>query len=385
MRHGSLTRFAVVVLGALTVGACSPSESGDPLTGTGGTGSTGTAGTSANAGTSGGGAGTTGTAGTTGQAGTGAAGTGSATGGAGTTGAAGTGAAGTGAAGTGAAGTAGGSTRSAGCGKDTFDPPTTWTRHDTNVTVAAKYTADFSKRIYWVRPPAGYTENTAYPLIIWGQGCGQGVGPENVPPQLNPASAGAAVIVQLLASQTNPGGPKCASAGPNGNNADSPELPYFDNIVKEVSESHCIDKSKIFLGGYSTGAWFTGLMSCNRANVLRGVGWAAGGMQSNHAPCAGPVAALITVGTGDTESVAGSAPALESIRMRNGCGTTTKPWTPTWAAGEGMANVSSCVTYDGCMPGYPLVYCATPGGHTNTLGDSKLTQFGFWKLWSTLP
>jgi hypothetical protein len=108
-------------------------------------------------------------------------------------------------------------------------------------------------------------------------------------------------------------------------------------------------------------------------------------MQSNHLPCEGPIAALITVGLQDAESVNGAAPALESIRMRNGCGTTTKPWMPTWSATEGKADTSSCVSYDGCMPGYPLVYCPTPGAHTNTEGDSKLTRFGLWKLWSTLP
>jgi hypothetical protein len=78
--------------------------------------------------------------------------------------------------------------------------------------------------------------------------------------------------------------------------------------------------------------------------------------------------------------------AVENIRMRNGCGTTSKPWMPTWAAGEMQANTSSCVTYDGCMAGYPLVWCQTNlGMHTNTEGDTKLTRFGLWKLWSTLP
>ena len=37
------------------------------------------------------------------------------------------------------------------------------------------------------------------------------------------------------------------------------------------------------------------------------------------------------------------------------------------------------------MPGYPVVWCPTPGGHTNTINDSKLTPQGLWKLWSSLP
>jgi hypothetical protein len=79
--------------------------------------------------------------------------------------------------------------------------------------------------------------------------------------------------------------------------------------------------------------------------------------------------------------------AVESFRMRNGCGTTTKPWMPTWNAGEEQANTSSCQIYDGCMAGFPLVWCQPPGGHTNTdgNGDTHLTRAGLWKLWSTLP
>jgi hypothetical protein len=87
----------------------------------------------------------------------------------------------------------------------------------------------------------------------------------------------------------------------------------------------------------------------------------------------------------DTNTPYGVQEAIESIRTRNGCATTTKPWMPTWNAGEAQADTSSCVAYDGCMAGYPLVWCPTPGAHTNTENDTHLTRYGLWKLWSTLP
>jgi hypothetical protein len=128
-------------------------------------------------------------------------------------------------------------------------------------------------------------------------------------------------------------------------------------------------------------------MSCVRTNVVRGTGWAAAGLQKNHPACSGPVAALITRDTGDPGTpLQQTMDALESLRTRNGCGTTTKPWAPAWNAGETQADTSSCVSYDGCMPGYPLVWCPTTfGKHTNTLDDTQLTRYGLWKLWSTLP
>jgi polyhydroxybutyrate depolymerase len=417
LSRSSLLLLSLICLGAVELAACGAGSGGGSgtagtgtTTGTAGNTTTGTAGntttgTAGNTTTGTAGNTTTGTAGntTTGTAGSGTTGstTGTAGAPAGTTGTAGGGAAGAGGGAAGAAGTAGaagsgaagagGVVKSTGCGKDVTDQPSQWKQHNIMVTVGAAYTAKYSARIYWTKPPIGYDNTKPYPLILWGQGCGQGPTPENIPPSENPlitgtgATPGKAVIVQLLAPQGQPN--HCYSAGPDGDAADSPEIPYFDQVVSELEATYCIDKSKIFEGGYSSGGWEASLMSCVRTNVLRGTGWAAAGLQKNHDPCMGPVAALITRDMKDGGTPADQTlQAVESIRMRNGCATTTKPWTPIWNAGEGMADTSSCVTYDGCMAGYPLVWCLTNlGGHTNTEGDTHLTRYGLWKLWSTLP
>jgi poly(3-hydroxybutyrate) depolymerase len=262
------------------------------------------------------------------------------------------------------------------------DSPTAWKTHDIMVNaVAAAYKPTYVTRRYWTRPPPNYDPSKAYPLTLWGQGCGQGGNPENTPMTLGPAAA-ASIQVELLAPQVNN---HCYYAGPDGDKADSPELPYFDQVVSEVEAAFCIDKNKVYQGGYSSGGWFSALMSCNRTNVVKGVGWAAAGLQNNHDPCVGPVPALITRGMADPGTpLDRTMAALDDIRMRNGCATTTKPWKPVWAAGEQMADTSSCVLYDNCMPGYPLVWCPTPGGHTNTEGDTHLTRYALWKLWTTL-
>ena len=392
MRFSSLASFGLAA-SLLTLGACGGSSGGTGTAGSSGSaGSNGSAG-SGTAGASSGsaGSGTAGAMATAGASGSaGAFGTAGAVGSAGMTGTAGvSGAAGVvgtaGASGmAGATGTAGApSGMSMGCGKANTDSSTMWITHNTSVTVAAAYAANFSNRIYYTKRPAGYDESKSYDMIIWGQGCGQQGGPEGVPPSLNPEASANSIIVQLQAVAANT---YCASAGPNGDNADSPEIPYFDKIVSEVEAEFCIDKSKIFVGGYSTGGWWTSLMACTRANVIRGVGWAAAGLQKNHAPCTGSVAALITRGIQDTNTpLDQTMAAVEDLRVRNGCAMTTQPWTPTWNAGEEKANTSFCVSYDGCKTGYPLIWCPTPGAHTDTTGDTLLTKNGLWKLWSTLP
>ena len=397
MRRSSLAFLALATLaitGATALEGCGGGSRGTGTGGAGGT-ATGAGGTTGAAGTTtGAGGASAGTGGTTTGVGGGAAGAaGSAAGAAGTTtgvaGAAGTpGAAGsTGAAGaagsTGAAGTTG-PVRSAGCGKDNTDDPTKWTAHNIMVTVGAAYTATFTNRLYWSRPPAGYDNTKPYNLVIWGQGCDLGLIPDNpIPPTNNPEETASSIIVELDPNQANH---QCFSAGPDGDNADSPEIPYFDHIVSDMENEFCIDQTHIFMGGYSSGGWFSSLMACARANVIHGTGWAAAGLQHNHAACMGPVPALITRAMMDNGTpLDQTMDAIESLRTRNGCATTSKPWMPVWNTGEAKADTSSCVLYDDCMPGYPLVWCATQGGHTNTEGDTLLTRNGLWKLWSTLP
>jgi polyhydroxybutyrate depolymerase len=378
--------------GTGTAGTAGASGSG-PGTGgaTGGSTATGTAGDTSTAGS---GAGTTGGSGpgTGGAAGTATTGT---AGGAGSTPTAGTGGAGgmvtTGTAGTGGSGGSGaggssGPKLSAGCGHQAVDVPGKWNQHNIMVTkVAPAYAASYTNRIYWTRVPLAYDQTKPMDLILWGQGCGQGPTPESIPPYENSDAAAASIIVELLAPQV--GANHCYYAGPDGDKADSPEIPYFDQVVSEVEAQFCIDATKVFEGGYSSGGWEASLMSCVRTNTLRGTGWAAAGLQFNHDTCTGPVAALITVDKGDPGTPQAQAlDAVENIRMRNGCATTSKPWNPVWPVGAQKADISSCVLYDNCMPGYPLVWCQTTlGMHTNTENDTHLTRYGLWELWSTLP
>jgi hypothetical protein len=371
-----------LIFGGLAIVACS-SDGGTPGGGSGGTGTP--AAGSGSGGTSvvpqGGSATTAGTAGATvaGSStggGTSMAGTGGASGGTG-----GNAVAGSGGASGGTGGSGGGSKMSPGCGKDNADDPTKWIQHDIAVQgLDAAFSGNpaYTTRRYWTKTPNTYDKATPMPLVIWGQGCGQGGTAENVPPNQGP-EANQVLQIQLLAPQT---ADHCYSAGPDGDNAKSPELAYFDQLLTETLNNFCIDTSKVFLGGYSSGGWFTSLMACNRATKLRGVGWAAAGLQKNHDECMGPVAAIITRGEQDTGTpLDQTLAARDDLIKRNKCTMDTKPWAP----GNASFDSSSCLEYQGCTPGYPVVWCPTPGGHTNTVNDTHLSTQGFWYLWSTLP
>ena len=262
---------------------------------------------------------------------------------------------------------------SPGCGKATQELPTAWNSHAIDITVAAAYSAGYSKRTYFTRPPKDYDPKKVYPLVVWAQGCGQKQAEEN---QFSGGPDASKVIqIQLLASpaQTN----NCYRIGPDGDSADTPELPYFDAVLAEVEEAYCVDKSKVYMSGWSSGGWLTSFLACTRTSVLKGVGWASAGLQLNHPECVGPVAAILERGVSDSgTSLPQTEQARDSLRLRNGCGTETEPWV------LGEPGYEACVSYKGCKPGYPVVWCPIPGGHNN---GGKLASIGYWKFWSALP
>src|SRR5262249_28046147 len=154
-----------------------------------------------------------------------------------------------------------------------------------------------------------------------------------------------------------------------------------DAMIADVEAKYCIDKSKIFVHGYSSGAWETYLLGCARPNVVRGIGpQVGGGLRLNGPKCMNqPVAAIMVEGLQDTENPIGptaqpvhdshgSAPARDEILARNGCqGTATTMWDPMYPL---------CVKYTGCPDKYPVVWCAINTAHTP---DMQYAYGGIWK------
>jgi len=269
---------------------------------------------------------------------------------------------------------------SAGCGMNVTDDPTKWVEHDIMVKVDAEFAANYTSRKYFTRVPKNYDPSKAYPVTFWGHGCGAS-GAESTP-LMGGGAADDSIQVFLLAINS------CFSTS----KANSPELPYFDAALAGIEASYCVDKAKVFVSGYSSGGWLSYLLGCARAGVIRGIGAASGGMQVDRPACTGPVAAILTADTTDTTNPIvsidkatgidkGTGAGRDNLLMRNGCGTETKPWD----VGDTAFDSSSCVQYQGCMPGYSVVWCQTTGhGHSNG-AETGISTKGFWTFWSSLP
>jgi len=233
------------------------------------------------------------------------------------------------------------SVRSAGCAKPATDPPGQFVF---NKTVMVSGVA----RKYSLRLPAGYDPNKAYRTIFSLHGCG-------------------AHNDQLIDIQTATGFDAIIIAPEqvSGNCFDdqssmSKDLPVFDALVQWAEDNLCVDRSRIFSIGFSSGSWMTNILGCQRANVLRAKANVSGGFTGALDPlkdCHGNVAGIFLHDKDDTQNViAGGMHARDILLQENGCAMTTTPYTDVPANTAGL-----CVQYDGCKAGYPVVWCQTSG------------------------
>jgi hypothetical protein len=251
----------------------------------------------------------------------------------------------------------------------------------------------FVARNYAVQLPTNYDVNKAYPLMVGGGGCGGG--PTESGGGYN-AGQGAGDAIRIGLSYTSmqslgcfaDGGNSCAiTAADDPACVNTPEVPYFYAMLADVEAKYCIDKSKVYLGGYSSGGWETYTLGCAAADVIRGILPVNGGLRNHRPACTGPIPALMVTGANDPDNPVGplvmdtayapgmltamavntaiasldsngSAPARDDILARNGCmGNATAMYDAAFPL---------CMKYTGCPEKYPVVWCSVTGaGHQN--------------------
>jgi hypothetical protein len=257
---------------------------------------------------------------------------------------------------------------------------------------------DASFRPYSVRLPANYDPTKPYAVTFGGGGCGGNAQNFAGNPGGGLQIAGNGMTIQVglsyLTGCFSDGGPSI------GNRTDSPEEPYFRAVMKEIEAHYCVDLAKVYVAGYSSGAWEAYTLGCAAADLIRGIGTDEGGFRTMHPACKGPVAAVLVAGLADTENPIGpldpnnqadqgaikrlgsfgSAPGRDNILMRNGCvGTTTAPYEDP--------KYGQCVKYTGCPAKYPVIWCALPGvGHNNsTYNGTNYSPGPMWSVLNALP
>jgi len=345
MNLRTLTLVTSGLLAASTVLACQAEV--EPAKNT--TNAGGSAGTSAQGGSAGSSAGAPNTGGAISSGGS-TAGTTSAGGSSGSAGASG-GSAGSGGDSAGSGGGAGAPTSSAGCNMPAGQQLEEWVERGFNI--------DGVDRQAWVYLPANYDPTRAYPVVFLFHGC---TGITNNVPMWN-VTGEDAILMRGAGTASN----ICWA-----NN--SADVDFFDAMVESIETSHCVDTSRIFGVGYSSGSWLLNRLECVRGDVLRAVGTVAGGGTNQPNSCVDTVARVFVPDLNDEETLDdGNFAERDRLLTVNGCDEGAEPV---------MEDPAPCARYPGCDPANPVIWCGTSGE-----GHGRQDQFAsqvFWQLFSSL-
>ena len=362
-RRGSLV--AAVLLPALSsLSACSNGPTGDgALTGGAATGGVVGSGGASAGGSSTGGVGTGGSDATGGSPSTGGAGSGG-TAASGGTASGGAASGGSGGSGSGGAGTGGGSSEplSPGCTAAFQNPPPDGEQQTLQIQGDSRY--------YLLDVPDG-ADNTEPLMLIFAL---HGFDMNNIAVvdlfNFTERSNGQAITVWPQGEGPHPGnvshwGDGVLESTWSGNEKN---YEFLQTIRNDLGERYCIDQERIFIAGFSMGAFFTNTIACAHPDWFRGFApVAGGGPECNNA--AAKAAIMVQHGTADDiVDIANGEGSRDFWLNQNGCGQTS------------TTSLNNCAFYDGCPDETPVAWCT---GNYEHYIPSEVAE-NAWSFFSSL-
>jgi poly(3-hydroxybutyrate) depolymerase len=140
--------------------------------------------------------------------------------------------------------------------------------------------------------------------------------------------------------------------------ADGADLPFFDNMLNNLSAAYCVDHNKIFVAGFSWGGDFVVLLACRRGDVIRAVEANSTDDEFKDArnyqtyqglPCAAhkhPAVRFEHAQNGDSSYPPPNfATTSQLFRFLNGCSAATQAITSSTAG-------TTCAVFSACASGY---------------------------------
>ncbi len=205
-----------------------------------------------------------------------------------------------------------------------------------------------TSRQYILTLPAGYDPHHVYPLLFAFHG-----GSYNAQWVVNgdPPQSGPYYGIQAVANDTAILVAPQALSG-SWTNQSGRDVAYVDAMISRFESQLCVDQSRIFATGFSFGAIMTIALGCNDSSKFRAVA-AMSGEIMNGCPDTRPLPYWSSHGMSDpTINISLGEASRDTFVQRNHCTTQTMPISP-----------SGCVSYQGCDPGYPVVWCPFDGVH----------------------
>lgn len=127
---------------------------------------------------------------------------------------------------------------------------------------------------------------------------------------------------------------------------------FIEQIITDVSERYCIDKTRIFIAGFSMGGFFTNQMACDHSDWFRAFAPVAGGGPQACSNKDVQSAIMVQHGTMDPVVELSSGESSRDFwRTQNGCQTTSSK------------SLNNCDFYAGCAAGKPVAWCTGSYDH----------------------
>ena len=156
---------------------------------------------------------------------------------------------------------------------------------------------------------------------------------------------------------------------------------FFKKVLDDLVAGACIDESRVFVAGTSSGAHFVNILGCRFGDRLLAIAPVAGYLPEKDG-CVDSVATLLIHGFKDPHvPLTAGEEAREFWRDRNGCGEDTVPAiADVHAAAEAVPESHSCAVYQGCDSSLPVVWCEhSEGGYDDSTHGWPL--FGGQQIW----
>jgi polyhydroxybutyrate depolymerase len=149
-------------------------------------------------------------------------------------------------------------------------------------------------------------------------------------------------------------------------NTNGGDIAFLQAMLDRFRTELCVDEARIFSTGFSFGGMMSNAAGCSPTSMMRAIAPMAG--NSMVSGCLAGDRSVAMMGFhGDHDGVvniSGGRTARDVFVKRNGCSNETTPVAGGWC--EGLAanyKPCSCVSYNGCKAGYPVIWCEYNADH----------------------
>lgn len=217
---------------------------------------------------------------------------------------------------------------------------------------------------YILSLPSGYDPGTTYPLGFAFHGFGR--------THENCQGTDCAGFQSVMGEEAVLVYMKSFAEGWEQNEIREQNVEFFVDVLNTTLAEACIDESRVFVAGTSSGAHFTNVLACRFGDRLQAAAPVAGYLPESE-NCVGQVAAVPIHGIDDPHVTFESGETARDFYLsQNGCSTTTEPDLGTMhseirASRDIQETNYGCVDYQGCDAGYPVRWCEhSQGGYDNS-------------------